>query len=233
MICLFSGMKKKSYYTRLLAVQRLITDRPTQAPPARKLPALYVLDSIVKNVGSPYTVYFGRNLHQTFMLAYSQVDAMVRRKMEEMLKTWREPVPGLLSTTPVFPIASTQSIVDSLNRFRSSTATPAARYQGGTLPTAARPASVQPFRQTPTPPQPGARYAPGTQSQFQAQIRSPPPSASTPQVPSQPVRRSPLPERARLTVTLVHTDPPCYIQPALPTPPDVCISTSTASVFAV
>ncbi|KAJ9653207.1 mRNA 3' end processing factor, partial [Neophaeococcomyces mojaviensis] len=58
------------------AISRVLALHIKKAPPGRKLPALYVLDSLVKNVGSPYTVYFGRNLHETFMLAYSQVDQM-------------------------------------------------------------------------------------------------------------------------------------------------------------
>src|ERR1700761_2579804 len=150
-----------------------------QAPPARKLPALYVLDSIAKNVGSPYTVYFGRNLHQIFMLAYSQVDSAVRRKLEEMLKTWREPVPGSLSTTPVFPIASTQTIVDSLNKFRGATAG-GNRYQS--TPAQGQPvrvASAQPYRQTPTPPQSLPQFLPS----FAVQIRSPQPQTAVPQLP--------------------------------------------------
>ena len=55
------------------------------------------------------------------MYAYSQVDAQTRRKLEELLKTWREPIQNSLSTTPVFPISSTQPIVDTLNRYRTST----------------------------------------------------------------------------------------------------------------
>lgn len=126
----------------------------TKAPPGRKLPALYVLDSLAKNIGSPYTVYFGRNLHETFMLAYSQVDQMVRKKLEEMLKTWREPVPGSLSSVPVFPLPNTQSILDALNRFKQSTA---GRPQQYPQQLQVRPASIvqasAPYRQTPTPPQ--------------------------------------------------------------------------------
>ncbi len=150
-----------------------------QAPPARKLPALYVLDSIAKNVGSPYTVYFGRNLHQIYMLAYSQVDGAVRRKLEEMLKTWREPVPGSLSTTSVFPIASTQTIVDSLNKFRGA-ATVGNRYQPTPLQgQAARVASAQPYRQTPTPPQSLPQFPPN----LAAQIQTPQLHATLPQNP--------------------------------------------------
>lgn len=122
-----------------------------KAPPARKLPALYVLDSIVKNVGSPYTVYFGRNLYQTFMHAYSQVDTNVRRKLEEMLKTWREPVPGSLATNPVFPMGSTQTIVDNLNKLRASTA-PQQRYPPQQGYPQARLPQATTYMHTPTPP---------------------------------------------------------------------------------
>ena len=83
------------------------------------------------------------------MYAYSQVDPTVRRKLEEMLKTWREPVPGSLATTPVFPPASTQPIVDSLNRYRASS-TPQPRLQQQQPP---RPVET-PYRNTPTPPIP-------------------------------------------------------------------------------
>lgn len=119
-----------------------------------------MLDSLVKNVGSPYTVYFGRNLHETFMLAYSQVDQMVRRKLEEMLKTWREPVPGSLSNVPVFPLPSTQSIIDALNRYKQTTAPRPQQnpQQAQIRPPSVVPASV-PYRATPAP-QNGLPYSP-------------------------------------------------------------------------
>lgn len=119
------------------------------------------------------------------MLAYSQVDAAVRRKLEEMLKTWREPVPGSLSTTPVFPHTSTQTIVDSLNKFRSPA--PATNRYASTpvhgVP--ARVASAQPYRHTPTPPQTLPQFAPAIPSH----IRSPQPQVAIPQQyqPSPPV----------------------------------------------
>lgn len=144
-----------------------------KAPPSRKLPALYVLDSLVKNIGSPYTVYFGRNLHETYMLAYSQVDQAVRRKLEEMLKTWREPVPGSLSSTPVFPLQSTQSIMDALNRYKASTAGRAPQ-QPIRAPSIVQAQAVN-YRQpsTPTPPQPGMPYPP--QVHVQNPTPTPPP----------------------------------------------------------
>ncbi|KAI1624326.1 hypothetical protein EDD37DRAFT_681235 [Exophiala viscosa] len=189
------------------AISRVLQNHINRAPPARKLPALYVLDSIAKNVGSPYTVYFGRNLHQIYMLAYSQVDGNVRRKLEEMMKTWREPVPGSLSTTPVFPHAATQTIVDSLNKFR--TAAPGANRYGSTAVQGApaRIAAAQPYRNTPTPPQSLPQFAPAIPSH----IRSPQPQVATPQQyqPTPPVSYSqPYPPQPT----------PYYQQPQIPHP---------------
>ena len=79
------------------------------------------------------------------MYAYSQVDTQTRRKLEELLKTWREPIQNSLSTTPVFPISSTQPIVDTLNRYRTSTP------QLGRGPQSF--ASNSPYQGTSTPPQ--------------------------------------------------------------------------------
>jgi pre-mRNA cleavage complex 2 protein Pcf11 len=110
------------------------------------------------------------------MHAYSQVDANVRRKLEEMLKTWREPVPGSTSTQPVFQHNATQGIVDNLNKLRASSIQQP-RFPGA-QPPAARLPSVQGFRSTPTPPQhnlpqrppPQALYLPTPiQEQYAAQ----------------------------------------------------------------
>lgn len=129
------------------SISRCLVNHINRAPPSRKLPALYLLDSISKNVGSPYTIYFSRNLYGVFMGAFSQVDDNVRRKLEEMLRTWREPVPGSTSTQPVFQLAATQTIVDNLNKLRASAPQ---RYPPPGQP---RMPHFQPQRDTPTPPQ--------------------------------------------------------------------------------
>jgi pre-mRNA cleavage complex 2 protein Pcf11 len=54
-----------------------------------KLPALYLMDSIAKNVGPPYIALFTRFLERLFLQTYRQVDETVQTKMEELLGTWR------------------------------------------------------------------------------------------------------------------------------------------------
>ena len=54
------------------------------------------------------------------MAAYALVDQPVRRKMDEMLKTWKEPVPGSMDTRPVFPPEVTRPIENALIRAKTS-----------------------------------------------------------------------------------------------------------------
>lgn len=126
--------------------RRLVKLTHWQAPPTKKLPALYVLDSIVKNVGTPYTLYFGRNLFKTFMESYAVVDVNVRRKMEEMLKTWKDPVPGSMDTRPVFSHELVRPIENALMKARAAT-----MPQQGAIPGRPR-SAMMPHRNTPTPP---------------------------------------------------------------------------------
>ncbi|KAI9754309.1 MAG: proteasome regulatory particle subunit [Chaenotheca gracillima] len=129
-----------------LAISRVLETHIRTAPPSRKLTALYVLDSIVKNVGTPYTLFFGRNLYQTFMNAYTLVDNPVRKKLEEMLKTWKEPVPGSLDPRPVFPAEVTRSIENALIKARTA----AVQLQQQQI--RGQPGRTTPYRNTPTPP---------------------------------------------------------------------------------
>lgn len=112
-----------------------------------------MLDSIVKNIGTPYTLFFGKNLYQTFMEAYTIVDNNTRKKMEEMLKTWKEPVPGSIDKTPVFPADVVRPIENALIKARTS----ALQAEHGQMRSqlqlfnrGGRPGA--PYRQTPTPP---------------------------------------------------------------------------------
>lgn len=134
-----------------------------QIAPAKKLPALYLLDSIAKNVGTPYTLFFGRQLYGTFMESYALVDNSTRRKMEEMLKTWKEPVPGSVDTRPVFPPEVTRPIENALIKARTSAIQANQQNARSQHLTRAAPGTANaPYRNSPTPPttQRPAQYPP-------------------------------------------------------------------------
>lgn len=141
------------------AISGALQEHIKRIVPQKKLPALYVLDSIVKNVGTPYTLYFGRKLYETFMNAYASVDQATRRKMDEMLKTWKEPIVGSLDTRPVFPPDVTRPIENALIKART-TALQAQREHvrsqqqllGRGRPVNQGMPQGAPYRETPTPP---------------------------------------------------------------------------------
>ena len=56
------------------------------------------------------------------MESYAVVDHGVRRKMEDMLVTWKSPVPGSMDTRPVFPLEVVASIEKALYVSRASAA---------------------------------------------------------------------------------------------------------------
>ncbi|EMC96329.1 hypothetical protein BAUCODRAFT_33665 [Baudoinia panamericana UAMH 10762] len=137
----------REYTEYAQAISRVLENHIKTTAPNKKLPALYVLDSIVKNVGTPYTVYLGRNLYSTFMEAYTLVDGMTRRAMDSLLKTWKEPVPGSMDHRPVFPPEIVRPIENALIKAKTA----ALQNQ--------RQVQQPPYRSTPTPPQYNGQYA--------------------------------------------------------------------------
>jgi hypothetical protein len=95
------------------------------------------------------------------MNAYTLVDGNVRKKLDETLKTWREPVPGSLSSTPVFRLDITQRIVDALSKARLA-AQQNQNQQTPLLGSRIAISQAQPFRNTPTPPQNLPNYSRST-----------------------------------------------------------------------
>ncbi|CZS88697.1 related to PCF11 component of pre-mRNA 3`-end processing factor CF I [Rhynchosporium agropyri] len=146
-----------------LAIAEVLKNHIKQVAPTKKLPAFYVLDSIVKNVGTPYTLFFGRDLFSVFMDSYARVDNNTRSKMVEMLRTWKEPVPGSMDTRPVFSAEVTRPIENALIKARTSFLQAHQEHTRGQSLGRGRPqqSSSTPYRETPTPPNLQAYQAPG------------------------------------------------------------------------
>ena len=54
------------------------------------------------------------------MNVYTLVDGNTRRKLDEMLNTWKQPAPGSLDTRPVFPPDITRNIESALIKARTA-----------------------------------------------------------------------------------------------------------------
>ncbi|TAQ85141.1 hypothetical protein B7494_g6531 [Chlorociboria aeruginascens] len=223
----------RDYTEHALAISEALKNHIKQTSPPKKLPAFYVLDSIVKNVGTPYTLFFGRQLFSTFMEAYALVDNNVRRKMEEMLRTWKEPLPGSIDTRPVFPSEVTRPIENALIKARTSAVQAHQehmRSQQQMLGRGRPVASPAPYRDTPTPPNirqpmhgpPGYGSSYGQQPQYPSVNGQSYASPSTSQPPFGLPQRPPNPQYPPQSVNASSWQPP---QPQSYRTPEVSIDT--------
>ncbi|CAG8975550.1 hypothetical protein HYALB_00005618 [Hymenoscyphus albidus] len=195
------------------AISEALKTHIKQTSSQKKLPAFYVLDSIVKNVGTPYTIFLSRGLYATFMEAYASVDTVVRRKMDEMLKTWKEPVPGALDSRPVFPRDVTSPIENALIKAKTSAVQAHNEYLRSRQQQQDRgrpSASALPHRETPTPPNYRQQPPPSNVPPPQNNYRPPPPAP----MPTPPTMYRPPPATVLPIPPVAYGQPP--VQPAIP-----------------
>lgn len=72
---------------------------------------MYLLDSISKNIGSPYTELWAPRVATLFLESYRVVDQPTKRRLEELLATWRVAGPD---KRPLFGDAAQQGIERAL-----------------------------------------------------------------------------------------------------------------------
>lgn len=104
------------------------------------------------------------------MDAYALVPPHIRKKLDEMVKTWKEPVPGSTDLRPVFPPEKTRRIETTLIRFRTLAVQGAQqlqRQQGPPMPpynmvnpSYPMPTSQPQWQNIGTPPQSNGLYGP-------------------------------------------------------------------------
>ncbi|KAK6457974.1 pre-mRNA cleavage and polyadenylation factor I component [Scheffersomyces xylosifermentans] len=81
--------EKNTDYADVIA--EMVENRIKRCVPQYKLFAIYLMDSMCKNIGNPYNIIYGRDIYQLFTETYSIVtDNRTRQSMINLFKTWGE-----------------------------------------------------------------------------------------------------------------------------------------------
>ncbi|XP_075707509.1 pre-mRNA cleavage complex 2 protein Pcf11 isoform X2 [Rhinoderma darwinii] len=72
----------------------LIEAQIAKASSTEKLPVMYLMDSIVKNVGRDYPTAFAKNIVSTFVNVFEKVDENTRKSLYKLRSTWDDIFPS-------------------------------------------------------------------------------------------------------------------------------------------
>lgn len=104
-----------------------ILDRVKRTLPERRLPLIYLMDSIIKNVGGAYAASFELDVVPLYLATFDHVDAKTKASLEKLLATWRQ--------YRSFP----PTLLDHIEAEVESRKRPAMQHRGRRLPTNAGP----------------------------------------------------------------------------------------------